>query len=102
MYGCKFENQVQRDFAAVFAARADVVYISDVGYCAFETWSREEDCELLLSVSADEELSPDYDCVEERRFEMACIWEPKRDVPLSPLKPKSSPSSLLVAEKGGW
>ncbi|KIM91834.1 hypothetical protein PILCRDRAFT_20 [Piloderma croceum F 1598] len=29
------------------------------------TWSREEDCELLLSVSADEELGPDYDCVEE-------------------------------------
>jgi hypothetical protein len=23
------------DFAAVFAARADVVYIPDVGYCAF-------------------------------------------------------------------
>jgi hypothetical protein len=28
-------------------------------------------------VSADEELGPDYNRVEERRFEMA--WEPKRE-----------------------
>jgi hypothetical protein len=37
MYGYRFENEVQGDFAAVFAASGDVVYIPNVGYCAFET-----------------------------------------------------------------
>jgi hypothetical protein len=37
MYGYRFENKIQADFAAVFAASGDVVYIPDVGYCVFET-----------------------------------------------------------------
>jgi hypothetical protein len=37
MDGYRFENEIRGDFVAMFATRADVVYIPDVGYCTCET-----------------------------------------------------------------
>jgi hypothetical protein len=42
MDGCRFENEVQGDFTAVFTVRMDVVYIPDIGHCAFKALSHLE------------------------------------------------------------